>query len=490
MERRTDRFWAIAVCVAIAALLRFVALASESLWIDEIYSVEMTRWPLDTILHVQDGHPPLFALLHVLVAQWVDADFAGRLIAATAGVLAVALLVELATELWDVRTGFVAGLLLATSPLHVWYSREGRSYALVVLIAIAASLALVRAVRGAGRSAWLVFALCSVCGIFTHYLYAGLILAQVIFLAAAGGQGRLLATIAAVAAIGAACVPMFGPEATSFVGDQRGFEWLALPYAGFTYVVGFGLGPSVAALHQQRGLTALAGAWPEIIVVGVLALGVVVALPAALRRAGRFGSYILLWAIVPIMVVFAGSWVRNGAFNVRYTLPALPGVVLCVALVLTAGSRRRLWAGLALLLALSAASIARDRLDETRVREDVRSAAHYLAAHAAPTDRVVVSARYMDFGVGHYYRGGATLEGLPVRPIRSPEDAARNLSDLRAARPTWLVLVRAWEDDPAGYLDAALGSVEGAVSDGAAASARPIATFPGVRIFRLGAPAS
>lgn len=490
MERRTDRYWAIAVCVALAATLRFVDLANESLWIDEIYSVEMTRWPLDTILHVQDGHPPLFALLHLLIAQWVDADLAGRLIAATAGVLAVGLLVELATELWDVRTGFVAGLLLAVSPLHVWYSREGRSYALVVLIAIAASLALVRAVRGAGREAWLVFALCSVCGIFTHYLYAALVLAQVIFLASIGGQGRLLVTIAAVAAVGAALLPVLGPEATSFVGDQRGFEWLALPYAAFTYVAGFGLGPSVAALHRSRGMAALTGEWPALVVVGAVVLALLATLPAALRRAGRFGPYVLSWAFVPIVVVFAGSWARNGAFNVRYTIPALPGIVLCIALALTAGSRRRLWVGLTVLLALSAVSIARDRLDETRVREDVRGAAQYLAAHAAPTDRVVVSARYMDLGVAHYYRGGAILEALPVRPIRSAEDAAQNLRDLRTARPTWLILVRSWEDDPAGYLDAALGMADGAASDGAAAAARPVATFPGVRIFRLGAPAS
>ncbi len=468
--------------MALAALLRFIGLGTQSLWVDEIYSVELTNWPLDMILRVQDGHPPLFALLHVLVAHWIDADMAGRLIAAVAGVLAVGVLVQLVTEVWDVRTGVVAGVILAVSPLHVWYSQEGRSYAVVVLIATAASWALVRGMRGGGWQAWLAFGLLSLSGLFTHYLYSGLLFAQVVFLALVGGQGRMLAAIGAVAAIGVLCLPTLGPEATSFVGDQRGFEWLALPYAGFTYVAGFGLGPSIEALHRARGLDVVAGSWPAILVVGVAGLACTLALPRALRRAGRFGLYALLWAVVPILVVFAGSWLRNGAFNVRYGIAALPGIVLVLALVITDGSPRRLAVGLATLVALSIASIARDRLDDDHLREDVRSAAQFLAARVAPDERVVIAAHYMDFGVRHYYRdGGPALAPLPVRPIRTREDAVRDVAELRATKPaTWLVLVRDWEDDPNGYL---LPALEGA-------GVTLVARFPGVRIFRFAPPGS
>lgn len=475
---RPNLLLATAACMALAAALRFPGLMAQSLWIDEIYSVDMASWPLAWVLRVQDGHPPIFALLHKLVGLWIDPEIAGRVIAAAAGVLTVGALVWLATELWDLRVGAVAGVLLAVSPLHVWYSQEGRSYALLVLIAVLASHALVIGARRGGWRAWTAFGVLSLCGLFTHYLYAGLLLAQVIFLAWVGGQAALLFAIALVMLVGAAAVPVLGREATSFVGEQRGFEWLALPYAGFTYVGGFGLGPSVEALHRDRTLAVVVREWPAITAVALLAVGCVVALPGALRRRGPFAWYVLCWAVVPPLLVFAGSWLRDGAFNVRYAITALPAVVLCFALVLTAGSTRRLALGLCALVALSALSIGRERTDPRYLREDYRGAGAYLAAHAVDGDRVVVTAHYAIQGVAHYYRGPAPVESLPVRPVRSAEDAAANLRTLEttaAGHGVWLVLAREWDDDRVGHLQAAL----------AARGVTPAAHLPGVRIFRL-----
>jgi hypothetical protein len=479
MARVLGPAWpAIAGCMALAAALRFVGLASQSLWIDEIYSAEMIRWPLDVILRVQDGHPPLFALLHLAVAGFVDSDLAGRLIAATAGVLAVGLLAQLASETWDTRTGWVAGVLLAVSPLHVWYSQEGRSYALVVLIAVGSSLAMIRGVRDRRPTAWVAVALLSLAGLLTHYLYAAMMLAQGLFLLLDRAPGRAFTALVGVALIGAVCLPVLGPEATRFVGDQRSFEWLALPYVGFTMIGGFGLGPPVEALHRDRSLAVVLESWPGVAVVALVAAGVVLAWPRAQAHAGRFGRYVVLWAVVPVGFAFFGSWLRDGAFNVRYAIAALPAVVLGLAIVVTAGSTRRLAIGLAVLVGLSALSIQRERSDPRYLREDYRGAAAYLAAHAAPSDRVVVSARYAAQGVAHYYTGPVTIEPLPVRQVGSSDDAAasvRALTPDAGDRATWLVLVREWEDDPRGHLEATL----------AARAVAPAARLAGIRIFRL-----
>ena len=67
---RGQRTWLLALaCMLVAALLRWPGLDAQSLWIDEIYSVEVTRWDVGTVLRVQDGHPPLYALLQMLVAS-------------------------------------------------------------------------------------------------------------------------------------------------------------------------------------------------------------------------------------------------------------------------------------------------------------------------------------------------------------------------------------------------------------------------------------
>jgi hypothetical protein len=244
---------------------------------------------------------------------------------------------------------------------------------------------------------------------------------------------------------------------------------------GFTFLGGFGLGPSVEELHRQRDLAAVWPYWPAIVVVGLTGLAIVVyGVPAALAR-GASGRYVLLWAVIPMLFVFGGSWVRNGAFNVRYVLIALPAVLSIAALGVTNGGRTRLWLGTAALVLLSLVSIARERSDTRYAREDLRSAAQYLGEHAAAGDRIVVSGYYMRYGLDYYYRGKTPRQGLKVRNVRTPEDVTVNLHDVTApARPTWLVLTREWEDDPAGLFAAGFA---------AAVSAEPRVRFSGIRIY-------
>jgi hypothetical protein len=83
-----------------------------------------------------------------------------------------------------------------------------------------------------------------------------------------------------------------------------------------------------------------------------------------------------------------------------------------------------------------------------------------------------VSASYSVFGLRHY-DGALHLEPLAIRPVSNPEEANVLLDGLSGR---WLVLVREWEDDPAGYLDHAIA---------ARAPDAQAARFPGVRIFRF-----
>jgi hypothetical protein len=229
-------------------------------------------------------------------------------------------------------------------------------------------------------------------------------------------------------------------------------------------------------LHRQRSLDALLPYWPAIVIVAAVGLWTVVAGRRAALAAGVFGRYVLLWAATPVLFAFAGSWLRNGAFNVRYVLIALPAFLLVTALALTAGSPRRFRVGTAILVAISLASLARERADPRYAREDVRTAAHWLAAHVAPDDRVLVSCAYMRSGLG-FYDDRVPYEALPVVGVRTAADAAANLDAVTMpARPTWLVLTREWEDDPGGMFRAAFAD---------AIHTAPDAEFPGVRVYRF-----
>lgn len=479
---RTSLLVASAAVLLLATALRLPGLAAQSLWTDEIYSVESARWPLPVLLEVQDGHPPLYGLLLKALDQVAPSDLNGRFVSAVAGVAAVAAMLVLGCTITDRRTAVVAALLLAIAPLHVWYSREGRMYSLVALCSIVASWLFVRALRSGGWGAWAGYAVVSAVGLFTHYLYGAVVLAQAVFVvverfADTVALRRLAIVGGLLLALGALALPMLGREAIGFVGHWRGFEWLAVPYTAYTFVGGFGLGPPVDLLHRERGLGTIAAYWPEVAAVTLVGVALVWAAVRAVPSLGAWGVYLVLWLLLPAVVVFAGAWVKDGAFNVRYLFSTFPAFVLLAASGITRAPRWYGRACLAALVVLAAVSISRDRLDPRYVREDLRGAARYLRAHAAGAEPVTVSAQYVIAGLQHY-DGQLPLAPLAIRPLQSPADAEAVLASLSTSG-RWLVLSREWEDDPAGYLPRAI-----------AAHARDaeVAWFPGIRIFRFHPP--
>lgn len=88
-------------------------------------------------------------------AEWDE--FAFRFPAFVAGVLSVLLIGVLVHRLGFPRAAPFAGCLLAIHPWHVRYGAEGRGYALLVLLAIAAALLLLRALRDGRWRSWLGF---------------------------------------------------------------------------------------------------------------------------------------------------------------------------------------------------------------------------------------------------------------------------------------------------------------------------------------------
>ncbi len=468
-----------AAVVLLAAALRLPGLDDQSLWSDEIYSIESATWPVPVLLTVRDGHPPLYGLLIKALDQMAPSDLHGRAISAVAGIATVAAMLGLGAAVAGRPAALIAAGLLAVSPLHVWYSREGRMYALLVLWTVLGSWLFVRALRDGARRAWAGFALVSVAGLATHYLYGPVLLAQAAFVGlrfAAGAVSRRRLALAAGAMLGLAAIGLvlLGDEAAGVVARRRRFEWMALPYTAFTFIGGFGLGPPVGLLQRDRSLATIAAYWPELAAAAVAAGAMAWAARRALPSAGPWGLYLVCWLLVPAAVVFGGAWLADGTYTVRYLLPALPAFVLLAAIGLVGLPRR--WGALlaALVGVLASVAIARDRLDPRYQRDDLRGAAHWLRAHAGTQQRILASASYIPVGLRHY-EGALQLEPLAPRALGSAAEAEALVAAL-ADTGGWLVLSREWEDDPAGHLARAIA---------ARAPGVEVARFPGIRIFRF-----
>lgn len=128
--------WALAGIMAVGAALRFHALGRDGMWADECASMLWATLPLNDLWHRlnNDTQAPLhFLVERVLLPLLGQDEWGGRAISALAGTASIWLMWRVGSNLVDRKTGLWAALLLATQPLHVAYSRETRSYALMML---------------------------------------------------------------------------------------------------------------------------------------------------------------------------------------------------------------------------------------------------------------------------------------------------------------------------------------------------------------------
>lgn len=188
-----------------ASLLRFAGLGNESIWLDEATSILIARMDLPAAVSwtAADIHPPLYYLaLHFWLVLG-ESEFAVRALSAVLGVWTVVTVYALARELFDSDVGLLSALLLALSPMHIWYSQEARMYAMVTTWSLLASYFLVlilhraadlrtrgfavlrrhRLRRDSGRQTryWLGYLLFSVLALYTHYYALFVLLFQNLF---------------------------------------------------------------------------------------------------------------------------------------------------------------------------------------------------------------------------------------------------------------------------------------------------------------------
>jgi hypothetical protein len=215
--RAPMRAASLAILLAAAALagaLR-LPLASGSLWWDEMWTLNHTvlgpreparddpnrlehhpapweatffeyRGPYNHVTYSVASRVSLRAWQRATGAEpWEFDELVYRLPAYAAALASVLLLGVLVHRLGFPRAAPAAALLLAIHPWHVRYGADGRAYSFVVLVAIAGSLALLRALRDGRLRSWLGFGLCQLLLLWTHLFGVYLALA----LAGAGAAG-------------------------------------------------------------------------------------------------------------------------------------------------------------------------------------------------------------------------------------------------------------------------------------------------------------
>ncbi len=137
----------VALVTGLGAALRFYALGDEPLWLDEATTAEFAERALESTVFAEATHPPLFSLLMHGMVRWLGAtEWALRLPAAVFGTLVVPAVWVVARRLFPQPrfTATAAATLAAFSPFLIYLSQEARSYSLVILLTLLATLYFLR----------------------------------------------------------------------------------------------------------------------------------------------------------------------------------------------------------------------------------------------------------------------------------------------------------------------------------------------------------
>lgn len=133
-ETHSRYLWpALLLITLLAGALRFYHLGAWSMWSDEVASLRDAA-SLGNVA----TYPIGYFLIGRAVRLFGDSEFVARFIPALAGTLTAPMLFLVARRLFSFRAGVVAGLLLALSNFHLFYSQYARYYTLLMLFGLLA----------------------------------------------------------------------------------------------------------------------------------------------------------------------------------------------------------------------------------------------------------------------------------------------------------------------------------------------------------------
>jgi mannosyltransferase len=475
--------------------LRLYRLDGQSLWYDEGFSVYLARMNLGEITErtAADIQPPLYYyLLHGWIGLFGDTEWALRSLSLLFGVFTVPLLYAAAWQLFRSRlAGLLAALLVAISPLHVWYGQEARMYTLLTFLCLLSSYLLLLVVDAKKKWVipilWAAYTLTNVAALYTHYFAAFVLAFQAIYVfviwVARGGHPwhLVLGGLASGSATVLAYLPWipylfarFGADVSYWPGQ------LNLHEVFVDVVVSFVGGESVS---EATGILLAIGY--GLIFVGCLFVLSSQAMHDARPSAGShmdalssfYSSllFLLLYLLLPPALILVLSY-NSPKFNARYVMISHPALLLIMSGGLAVLWQRRsgflgnvsrgVLVALALSFILVGAIYANYNAysDSAFARSDFRGVARYLRRHIGPDEAIILTSGHM-FPVFDYYAPGVERHLLPDSPTLDTTrtldySIAADLNEWLAGKEgVWLVL---WQDevvDPTGYLTAMLDSV-------------------------------
>jgi mannosyltransferase len=169
---RASYIW-IAVILGVGTLLRVYHLDYQSLWVDEIHSMNGAD-PDYSLLEVieyskKDQPPTFFLILHFWLKLFGFSDISGRSLSVVIGVLGILAMYFLGDEIKGERIGLMSSFITSINYFHISFSQEARFYSLLFLLAALSYLFFIRAIKKNKYIDFVLYFVFTVGMLYTHY---------------------------------------------------------------------------------------------------------------------------------------------------------------------------------------------------------------------------------------------------------------------------------------------------------------------------------
>jgi len=339
--------------------------------------------------------PPLYFLLAWLTSQLGSAAELIRLPSLIAGTAVIPLSYVVGYRMMGRAAGLITATIVTLAPTLIFFSGDGRAYAVTILLLVGSTAAMLAAVRTGRTRWWVAYGALSCLAMYGHYTAAFVLVGQLGWLLWAHPQARRPALLANVAAavLYLPWIPWliadFDSPTVDVLSALQGTGFAAKRYAVEVWAIGY----PFKSPHDVPGVPAA--------VIGLA--GFLVAVVAALirrlrtprrddetRRAFDRGLVLALALLLsaPVLELLMLALTGNDLFGARNLNVASVGLALTIAgLVVAAG---RIFGAIALIGVLACFAVgAVSTLQVDTKLPNFEAAADFIDSTAGPDDVVV-----------------------------------------------------------------------------------------------------
>ncbi|MBS3139031.1 glycosyltransferase family 39 protein [Candidatus Woesearchaeota archaeon] len=242
------------VIVLLGTALRFYDIGAESLWTDEMLSVDHARQPSvgEVIEHVRakEAAPPLhYVFLHYWVMAFGDSDVSVRVPSVIFSIASIILLYVIVKLFFSERTALIAAFLFTISMQQVLYAQEARLYSMFMFIALLATYGFIRAFVMSSPSHHVMYFIALTMVLYTNYLTIVLVVFYGLVLFWKNKEKKKWSLYTSLALL--LSVPLVPFAFQQFVRANSGLEEVLLGFGMPQFIASLGLFvfalPSIAA---------------------------------------------------------------------------------------------------------------------------------------------------------------------------------------------------------------------------------------------------